>query len=218
MKKFMTMLSLLFLAGIPATGMTAQDDNDTPEGLVSAYVRSYSYDQETLTAANEEADGDYDSAMMMSGIDIRGITFESNDHAVAYVDEGVSEMSALIDEDPDIFDHIQVDELEGFDTDGIRLTIPEEDTGTVISTIMIVHDNHVFQVFASDVELEAAEAKADEILQFILDAEIQSDDVSFNQNGTSTGGVFDRMPTAEDDVIGDFTTVTDRELNAYEYS
>ena len=201
MKRFMTMFLIMLLIGIPSAGTAAQVDGPTLEGLVSVYARSYSYDQEA-----------------MSGIDILAITFETNDHAVAYVDEGYSELLALIDENPDVFGHLQVDELEGFDTVGIRATNADEDTDTKVSTILIVNDNHVFQISVIDVELGAAEAKADEILEFILDAEIQSDEVSFNQNGTSTGGVFDRMPTAEDDVIGDFTTVTDREAKAYEYS
>lgn len=214
MQKIITILSTMLILSIPATGISAQDDASTLEGLVSAYERSYAYDPEVLTQANEDADGGYDFAMMMSGIEILGYTFESSGHANQFVDEIMGGLLALGDDNPDTFGHIQVDELEGFDTDGIRVTIANEDSDVMVSTIMIVQDSHVFEVSVRDIEIEAAESKADEILQFILDAESQSEEVSFDQNGTSSGGVFDYMPTAEHDVIGDFTVVRDSELDA----
>lgn len=217
MKKFMTMFLIMLLIGIPSAGFAAQVDGPTVAGLVSAYERSYSYDQEILIAANEESDDGFDMAMMMSGIEIRGVTFETDDHAVQYVDELFDVLRALIDEDPDALGHLQFDELEGVDAVGIRVTSDNEDADVKVSTIMIVQDNHLFEVTVRDTELEAAEAKADEILQFILDAEIQSEEISFNQGGTSTGGVFDHMPTAEDDVVGDFTNVTDSEINPEDF-
>ena len=230
MKKLLITLSLLLTFSFAATNVAAQVEGvpapdlgdldaafEEIEGLQSIYDRTFSVDIEALMSDPEFDVANMDMSTMMNMIMIRGYTFDSEDNAKAFIEMTVSEMDKAIAEDESgLFEGMEVTELEGFDVDGIRVTMDMPDLGAGMSYIVFVDGNQVFQVSVMDAALDAANEKVDAVAQFVIDAEGSSDDVTLNADGTSTGGVFDRMPTADDEIVGDLSSVTDSELYAAE--
>lgn len=220
-KKLLLTLSLLLTLGLSASGVAAQveapnlDDVDPTadvEGIQSIYDRTFSVDFEALMASPEADFDNLDISAMMSVISIQGMTFDSEDNANAYLDQMRDELDASMEEDPSTFDGIEISDLDGFDVDGLQLIMDMADLEITASVVIFVDGNQVFQIMVMNSDLETAKASADAVTQFVIDAETETEEVTFNADGTSTGGVFDRMPTGDDEVVGDLTGVLDSEI------
>src|SRR5699024_706882 len=73
------------------------------------------------------------------------------------------------------------------------------DGTTMATNILVVQESErLFMVMVGGGEMEAGSTQATTIVQYMLDTEPETDEVIFNSDGTSTGGAFDRMPTAEE--------------------
>lgn len=226
MKKFLMTLSLLLTLGLSTAGVAAQTDGvQAPdlegfedafdvEGLESVYDRTFSVDFEAMMASPDSDAGEMDFSAMMNIISIQGITFDSEDNAEAYINDMLDQMDeAMEEQDAAAFEDMEVQDLEGFDVDGVRVDMSMPDLDIAASMIIFNDDNHVFQVMVMNADADVAKASADEVAQYVIDAEVQTEEVTFSDDGTSTGGVFDRMPTSEDELVGDLTTVLDSEIH-----
>lgn len=223
MKKLLLTLSLLLSMGLSVSAVAAQtpgveapDFDDTEigadiEGLQSIYDRTFSVDFEAMMASPDADLENLDMSAMMSMISIQGMTFDSDDNAQDYLDMMRDEVNAEMVESEDTYD-FEITDLEGFDVDGLTITMDMADLEIGATVHFFVDGNHVFQVMVMDSDLEATGSLASEVTQFILDADVENDEVIFNMDGTSTGGVFDRMPTADDEIVGDLTGVMDSEI------
>lgn len=225
MKKLLMTLSLLLTLGLLTAGVAAQDDapdseafDDSDyssiEGLLSSYDRTYTVDFEATLASPEADFEDMDMAAMMRLIGIEGLTFDSEDNAQAYLQQTLDEFDSEAPDDEELLDEVEITELDGFDVDGMRMIMEFPEPEMAVLVVIFVDGNHVFQVAVIDAEMGAAESKLDEVIQFVLDAEVESDEVAFNMDGSSTGGVFDRMPSVGHEIVGDLSSVSDTELFA----
>lgn len=225
MKKLLMTLSLLLTLGLSASAVAAQTDGvEVPdleeaaataydvEGLQSVYDRTFTVDFETMMASPDEDPAGIDMSAMMNVISIQGITFDSDDNASAYIDQMKDELETSVADDPDAFSDTEISDLDGFDVEGIRVHMDMADLGIAASVIIFVDGNQVYQVMVMDSDIDVAQSKADDVTRFVLDAEVGNEEVSFDEDGTSTGGVFDRMPTGDDDIVGDLTSVLDSEI------
>lgn len=225
MKRIFVTLSLLLTLGLSASGVAAQTDGvQAPdlegleesfdvEGLQSVYSRTFSVDFEEMMAAAEDG-GEMDMAAMMNTISVQGITFDSEDNAKAYIDDQKSQMEQAMEEDDSgAFEGMELSDLDGFDVDGARVDMVMSEMEIHASMIMFSDGNQVYQITVINADQDTAKATADEVTQFVLDAEIENEEVTFSDDGTSTGGVFDRMPTGDDEIVGDLSTVLDMELH-----
>lgn len=221
MKKLLLTLSLLLSLGLSVSVVAAQveapdiDDIDVGadvEGLESIYDRTYSMDIEAMFASPDADFEDIDTSSFMRMISIQGMTFDSEDSANAYLDEMKSQLEQGLEEDPDSFSDVVIGDLEGMDAEGLTLSMDMADLEVGASVIFVVDGHQVFQIMVMDSDVASAETLATDITQFVLDAEVETEEVSFSEDGTSTGGVFDRMPSGDDEIVGDLTSVIDSEL------
>lgn len=222
MKKLLLTLTMLLTLGFSLQGVAAQtpDSSGAPmgeamqaEGLESAYDRTYMVDFEALMASPSADMAAMDSAAMMRVVSVTGMTFDSDDNAKAYV-EGMKSQIEDAQEAGEMPEGTEIRELEDvdIDKDGIIATLSMEDMGVNSAIMVFVDGNQVFMIVAIDVDVESAEAKVTDIAKYVADADIENDEVTFNEDGTSTGGVFDRMPEAGSDLVGDLPSVTDTVL------
>lgn len=220
MKKLLLTLTLLLTLGFSLQGVAAQTPEDAgapmgeamqAEGLVSAYDRTYMVDFEAMMASPSADLADMDSAAMMRVVSITGMTFDSDDHAEAYL----KDMKSQIDdaqEAGEMPEGTEVKDLEDFDKDGFIATMSMEDLGVNSAILVFVDGDQVFMVVGIDADIESATTLVTDVAKYVADAEVKDDKVTLNEDGTSTGGVFDRMPEAGSDLVGDLTSVTDSVL------
>lgn len=223
MKKLMLTLAVLFTLAFSIQGVAAQTDDSTPaapmgelmqaEGLVSAYDRTYMVDFEALMASPSADMASMDTAAMMRVVSITGMTFDSDDNAKAYVDDVKSQLEDA-EQAGELPEGTEVRELEDgdIDKDGIIATMSMEDLGVNTAIMVFVDGDQVFMIVAIDADVASAEAMVTGLATHIVGTEIQNDEVTFSDDGTSTGGVFDRMPEAGHELVSDLPSVSDTEL------
>ena len=218
MKRLFLIFSLLLSMGASAVAVGAQTDGvEAPEipeieieGAETAFSRSYSVD---FMALMDDPDYDpEDTAAMMRSMSIQGIQFDSEDNANAYLQMNLDAMDEAAESDPEALEGVEFSELEGFDADGIVIAMDMPDVGIAMTMVLLVDGDQVFQISATDADLESTNATAESLVEFVLDNEVQDEEVTFNADGTSTGGVYDRMPAADHELVGDLTSVSDTEL------
>lgn len=225
MKKFLLTISLLLTLGFSFQGVAAQVDApevtgasiEDIEGLESAYGRSYSIDIEALM---EDPDFDIaamDPADMAGNLGIQGYTFDSEDSAKNFLEETKKQMDESIESDEmaEMEDmEFTVGDLEDFDKDGYYVEMKMTGEIEINSAMIIFVDGDtIFQVSAIAGTMDESKAQAYDAANFIADAEVQSEEVTFNADGTSTGGVFDRMPAADEELLGELVPSMDLDLS-----
>lgn len=217
MKKIFVTFALLLSLGMSLQGVAAQElapsdagvSLEDYEGLQSAYSRSYGPDIEALMAS-PSAEG-IDIAAMMKGVQIMAITFDSDDNAKKFMEDGKEELeNSLNDESMDF--EVTVEDSDLGD-DGYTITMDmTADVGIVMEMAMFRDDNVVFNVIVTDGDLETAKDTSEKASEYILDTDSESDEVTFNADGTSTGGVFDRMPKVDHESVAGMTIQADTDL------
>lgn len=142
-------------------------------------------------------------------VTVAGLTFESDEAAENYLGEMCSAIEAQTEQSDDEQD-AEIQDLD-IDNDGFLAVMNVPNTG-VNTVVLFVDGNTMFLVDVTHPDRDTANTTATDVAEFVADADIETDEVTFNEDGTSTGGVFDRMPTGDDDIVGDFTTIMDREV------
>ncbi len=217
MKKLLLTLTMLLTLGFSLQGVAAQTPAgvDAPvgeamqaEGLVSAYDRTYSVDFEAMMASPSADITEMDTAAFMRVVSITGMTFDSEDNAKAYLDEMKSQIDEA-QEAGEMPEGTEVNDLEGIDKDGFSATLVMEDLGVYSTILVFVDGDQVFMIVALDTDTESAAKLATDVATYVVDNDVENEEVTFNADGTSTGGVYDRMPEAGSDMMGDLTSVTD---------
>lgn len=228
MKKLLITLSLLLTIAFASSGVAAQTDGvEAPdleelaagaydvEGLQSVYDRSFSMDIEAIMASPDFDVESLDMSAMMNIISIQGITFDSEDNAKAYMDDMKSEMEAALEDEAaaEMLENVEITDIEDFDVEGLHIVTSMPDLEIEATMYVFIDGNHVFQIMSMNADAEVAQSSAEAVTQFVIDADVETEEVTFNEDGTSTGGVFDRMPTGDDEVVGELTDVMDMELH-----
>lgn len=199
MKKVLAILTLILSLALSIQGAAAQlepgDGGETEdiEGLKSGYARTY-------------AEGDFRS------ITIYAYTFESDDTAHDYLDQLRDDMDKELEAEGGDFDEVSIDDLEAVDEDGFEVTIFSEEEGIALKALAFADEKTVFVVMVIDEDVDTATTTATDISGFILEADTDDEDVTFVDDGTSSGGALDRMPADGDDVLGDFEVISDTDM------
>lgn len=220
MKKILLTITMLLTLALSAQGVAAQVeapeiesvDYSEIDGLQSVYSRAYTVDFMAMMSSPEANLEEMDMAAMMRNISIQGYTFESEDQAKAFLDTTKEEAEGGLTEAEDLGE-VEMKDLEAVDKEGVTMTMVMDLEGESIAMTvhMFVDGNHLFMVISTDADLDASNSKADAVAQYVVDAEVQNEEVTFSEDGTSTGGVFDRMPEAGHELVADLT-VMDMEL------
>lgn len=210
MKRLILTISMLLVMGMSANGLAAQELDDA-EGLESAYGRNYSNGSDysvsapssSSSASSSTTPAAMESEPAYTGIEVIGLTFDSDENAENFLEVMRADIQDSVDsgEGPEDTEFKDIDELD-VDKDGFVVIGTVENTG-VNATALFVDGNQVFLVDVVDPDKETATTLITDVSKFVADADVESDEVSLNEDGSSTGGVFDRMPTADDDLVGD---------------
>lgn len=206
-KKFLVVMAMLLTLGLSAQGVAAQldDSADTlsPEdisGLNGGYSRTYAPDMEALMAS-PSSDG-LDLSSVMRNITIQAYTFDSDDEAKDFYDLMMEQMESELAGELTDMGETEISDASEIDKDGVKITIDEGDLGVGTTMLIFVDGDTVFSVMVMDADVESATALSVDIANYIIDAEVEDENITFNEDGTSTGGVFDRMPASGDDAVG----------------
>lgn len=202
-KRIALLLSLVFALAV-SSGAGAQDSTPTldpgdVEGLESGYARMYIADIEAMMAtpgAMEEMSLD---DMALSGM-AAVFTFEDEGAAEDAFDlfgdqfaQGFMEGSGTEAE------KTEIDDLGNQAIEYLGETEVDEETTSPTSMILVQDGEHIFIAMI----LGGAEVSDDTraFAEHLLDGEISDDEVVFNEDGSSTGGVYDIMPNEENTEI-----------------
>lgn len=202
-RKFTLFLSLLLTLGFAASAtVSAQEAPPLPEqadieGLESGYARMFMPDFEAMMEAAQTpgADVSFDEdgiMMIMTSV----FTFDSADNAGNALDTFGDGMAESLSGD----DNIEKNDVDDLGDKAVSYTGEIEESGTTMqSTVILIQDGSmVHMIMVSGGTADEGIDTATNIGQFMVDGEPGDDDVTLNDDGTSTGGVFDLMPTADD--------------------
>lgn len=106
-------------------------------------------------------------------------------------------------------DDLTVVDLESFPAEGFELTARHQLSYVYLHLITFIDENVVFTVFAMDINEERADELATETARFVHEADSGEAPIELREEGTSTGGVFDRMPGKNDAVLEGYRSVED---------
>lgn len=219
-RKFILLVSLVLTLGFGiTTSVTAQE---TPaaempqlEGLESGYARMFMPDFNAMfeamgtPGANIPELDEKGVLTIMTAV----LTFDSTDNAGKGLD---STADAFTRQDGGT--DLTSSEIKDLG-DKAMLYSGEADAGdgtTMLTNVLVVQDSErVYMVMVAGGELEAGATQAKDIARFMLDARPTTPEVTLKQDGTSTGGAFDRMPTAKDtDLVSGLAPFMDVDMKA----
>lgn len=218
-KTFTLVLALLLTLGLSVQSAAAQLDTDATEldpkdvpGLIAGYSRTYAPDIEALMAT-PSADL-LDLSAYMRNVSIMTYVFESDDTASDFFDMMKDQMTDELSAPSPELGQAEMSEVTEIDRDAMQVTVDMGDLGVGLTILMFIDGDTVFAIMAMDATVDDATAMAIDIANYLIDTEVQDDEVTFNEDGTSTGGVFDRMPASGDEIVGGLQVESDSDLFA----
>lgn len=209
MKKLFASVSALMLTlGLAVMPVAAQSTPDAGQsateaiGVESAYTRMY------------QAEGtDTDVLLKMVGgikfSDTEIISTGLSDFACGFVGGFTGATSTQTCEDLEA-DGWTIEERDDIGESAVEATGTGSLSGSDVPMTMlfVLEGDYVFQIG----NIGAAEAgSADEMAQFMVDAEPSDAPVEFDASGTSTGGFFDMLPAEDDALLEGYAVVQDLE-------
>lgn len=217
MKKLIIAAVMLLLMATGISGVAAQGDDFSPlnfNGLESGYGRLYAHAETPTTAAPAAAapatasDDDATPEVPSDArVQVQTVTFDTEENATTFVEAYQEESNRMLADAPE--GEMEVAEIDDLGENAFVLKIMPgaEGKSTAIITFQDGVDAWVIEVRA--VDIDAALALATEYANFILDQDVDDEEVTFNEDGSSTGGVFDRMPAEGDEIPGGLKVIED---------
>jgi hypothetical protein len=210
-RKLTLLLSLVFTFAF-STAALAQDipafDPAEMEGVESGYGRMYMVDWEMLLASPDAVEDMAADAPLVGMIGI--FTFEDDDAAQSNLEPLGDSLTEQANDEGATLEKEEVDlGDEGYAYVG---ELPVDESESMNGAIIFVQqDEYIY--FVMILGGEEPVDMGQEWTEYVLDGEIGDDAVELSEDGTSTGGVFDAMPTAEDeDLLGGMLPVSDSDL------
>lgn len=218
-KRLVFVLSLLLTLGITAP-VAAQEVPVTGiqdlDGLESGYARMFMPDLMAMfdamsTPGAEIPELDEDGTLMvMTAV----LTFDSQGDVSEAMDQLLEDAGSGVGTS----ERIEGTEVKDLGDRAVLFNVDADDQDEVdmqfLLHLLLVQDNSMlYMVVVGTGENGGGEEQAQEIAAFMLDKTPGSDEVVLNLDGTSTGGVFDLMPTAEDaDLVGGLSPFMDMDM------
>ena len=217
MKTLILAAMMLLLMATGVSGAAAQDDEfslENFEGLESGYARYYSSRGVPMTAAPSSAgpatasaeestpEGEVDAT-----VSVEIVTFDSEENAKAFLDGFRAESDRQLSEAPER--EMEVADLEDIENDGFLVKVMPGAEGDSTAIFVFQDGETIWSINVRAADIDSATTLGNEYLNFVLDQETEEDEVTFNADGTSTGGVFDRMPGEGDEIPAGLTVVED---------
>ena len=206
------LIAMFSLAGTRIESAMAQDDSEEPtsafddltqlEGLENAVARAYTIDFEAIMAEwTPESADEFAFPEGIISLSVLVLQFESSDDAEAAFDLAQEEIPKSDEEMA-----LEETELDGLPDDAVAYTaIAEDETfgNTVTSAIVDKQDEYLLVSFALSIgEDDSVTEQLVDISNYLADEDAgDADDAEFNEDGTSEGGLWDKIPAADDDLV-----------------
>lgn len=202
-KRIALLLSLVMTLGMAshagAQSTPTLDPNDVP-GLESGYARMYIADIEALMATPGAME-----AMSTPGA-LGDVALSGMAAVFTFEDEGAAEdafgtfgeqfAQGFMEGSGTKAEPTEINDLGNQAVEYLGETEVDDETTSPISIILVQDGEHIFIAMilgGSDVS-----ASTRDLAEYLIDADIPDSEVMFNEDGSSTGGVFDILPNAED--------------------
>ena len=206
------LIMMLAIAGTRSSSVLAQDDATAEsgsafddltqlEGLEEAVGRTYSFDYEALMAnASPE---DFENFEYPEGIQYLSaivLKFDSDDNAKAALDLAAEELPNAAGDDIELTEI----EVDGFNDDTLALGATEEDEElgpTATTAIITQEDEYLYlTIGVASGEGQDATETVSELAKQVIDGDTGGD-ATFNEDGTSEGGLWDKFPDAGSELV-----------------
>lgn len=204
LRKLTLLLSLVFTLVLTAPA-TAQDVSQI-DGLESAYGRIYMFDVDALLASPEAAEMFDPAAIPLIG---RTAVFTFEDDEAA--DAASGELADLTADDAFEGAEAEKEELNDLGDAAYQYTAEIEiEEGMTADIVLIVVQEDENILMAAIVGGEDPAGMALDWAEYMLDAEVEEEEVQLSDDGTSSGGAFELMPGADDEeILGGMLPVAD---------
>lgn len=209
MRRLLALLALLMplLLAAPATAQSPEATPETLPGLEYVAARQYAPDP------SQPIDPGAESIFILT---VRIYVFDSEEHANAGWESTVN--STAIESDvPTESDKVAYEEIdiEGLGDRAWATTLsaetPQGDTGYF--RLLYVQDGEMLYTLSAIAGSEEPTLVTDEIAAYMVDAEAGGGEAQLNEEGTSSGGVWDLLPPSDDPMLGDLVAFLDAELD-----
>jgi hypothetical protein len=204
-------LLLTFLISMPVSAQSPEaSPGATPETLAGLqYVAARQYAPDPSQPIDMESDAVYI-------LTVRVYVFDTEEHANAGWESTVSstaiETDVPMESDKVEYEEIEIDDLgDRAWATTLSAETPEGDTG--FFRLIYVQDGERLYTLNAIAGSAEATLVTDELAAFMVDAEPGDGEIQFNQDGTSSGGVWDLLPASDDEVLGELQAFTDAELD-----
>lgn len=209
MRRLLPLLTLLIalLLAAPASAQSPEATPETLPGLEYVAARQYAPDP------SQPIDTGAESIFILT---VRIYVFDSEEHANAGWESTVSS-TAIASDVPTESDKVAYEELdiEGLGDRAWATTLsaetPEGDTGYF--RLIYVQDGEMLYTLSAIAGSAEPTLVTDEMAAYMVDAEAEDDEARFNEDGTSTGGIWDLLPPADDPMLGDLVAFLDAEMD-----
>jgi hypothetical protein len=174
------------------------------EGLESAVSRYYALDYEALmSSASPEASGEF---AFPEGIQLLGgavFKFDNDDNAKAGRDKAGELIGTEVAAEGELeFTEVEIDGLND-ETIALEATVEEEGLGATHSLVIVTQEDEYLYVaigVATGAEASATEKTAD-LVKYMIDADAGDGEGTFNADGTSEGGLWDKFPESDNEIV-----------------
>jgi hypothetical protein len=175
-------------------------------GLQDAVVRQYTTDPTLIPSENPDE---------FAVISVHLFHFDTADHAAAawqsLRDNGLDQFQPAADAG-----EIEINEQELDDAGDqayvVWLSAEIEEGNTGYYRALYVQDGELLYLLTAIAGNEQNTLVTEDIARVLIEREAGPGDVSFNPNGTSTGGLWDILPKEGDDVLQGLVPIEDREV------
>lgn len=181
---------VVLMTGAPAVAAQGADPTSgmDVEGLEKSYSRSFSGDMMAMVETPEgEASGWF---MLMTMV----LEFDSDDNAKAGLEQMTGEVTSEMEDESATMEDVELD----LDMDYVGKRMSEEAEGSSSTMVMVgaQDDEYVYVVMGmtfGDDPVDVVEST----VKGMKDADTSDDEEVFNEDGTSTGGLWAKLPSAE---------------------
>jgi hypothetical protein len=174
------------------------------EGLESAVSRYYALDYEALMSSASPAAGEdfaFPEGMQLLGGAV--FKFDSDDNAQAGRDKAAELVGSEVAAEGELeFTEVEIDDLND-ETIALETTVEEEGLGATHSLVVITQEDEYLYVaigVATGAEASATQTTVD-LVKYMIDTDAGDGDGTFNADGTSEGGLWDKFPAADNEIV-----------------
>lgn len=211
----MAMLMMALGLGQSGTGAAAQDASAPPfefgelEGSRQAVSRTYTIDVASLadSVGTPGPDGELGEIPELSGvISLAGVVgeFDSSDNASAAVDRIDEETTASLEGQPEA-PALEPADIDLGETSRAYTATQEIEGQTLNLSVMIVQQDEYLYFVVGGVIDDDAQSLTTDFTQALIENEAGDGEPQVKDDGTSSGGLWDKFPTADDEMVANLT-------------